>query len=256
MPAPIGKFVWYDVMTTDTKAAETFYRGVIGWDAKDSGMPDRPYTLLSMGATMVAGLMPIPPDARRAGVNPAWMGYIGVDDVDAYVSGVKKSGGQIHRGPEAIAGIGRFAVASDPGGAGFLLFSPNGGQQPAAVPAGMPGHIGWHELYAGDREGAFAFYASVFGWTKADLVESPAGPCQIFATGGAPVGGIMTRPQDVPQPAWLYYFNVDSIDTAIARVAARGGEVLHGPEQVPGGSFIVRCRDPQGAMFAMVACRQ
>ena len=29
-----GMFVWYDVMTNDSKAAESFYRNVIGWDAK------------------------------------------------------------------------------------------------------------------------------------------------------------------------------------------------------------------------------
>ena len=34
-----GKFVWYDVMTSDPKAAESFYSNVIGWTAKDSGMP-------------------------------------------------------------------------------------------------------------------------------------------------------------------------------------------------------------------------
>ena len=79
-----GKFVWYDAMTTDTKAAQSFYRKVIGWDAQDSGMPDRSYTLLSAGSTMVGGLMPIPEQARKAGVRPAWMGYIGVDDVDVY----------------------------------------------------------------------------------------------------------------------------------------------------------------------------
>jgi predicted enzyme related to lactoylglutathione lyase len=72
-----GKFVWYDVMTSDTKTAESFYRSVIGWDAKDSGMTDRSYTILSMGPTMVGGLMPIPEDAARAGVRPASMGYVG-----------------------------------------------------------------------------------------------------------------------------------------------------------------------------------
>jgi hypothetical protein len=35
-----GKFVWYDLMTSDSKAAESFYRSVIGWDVKDSGMAD------------------------------------------------------------------------------------------------------------------------------------------------------------------------------------------------------------------------
>src|SRR5438105_1625895 len=94
-----GKFVWYDVMTSDTKAAESFYRNAIGWDAKDSGMPDRSYTLLSMGPTMVGGLMPIPEDAFKAGAQPAWMGYIAVDDVDVYAQRVKAAGGAIHRNP-------------------------------------------------------------------------------------------------------------------------------------------------------------
>ena len=37
----IGKFVWYDLMTTDTKAAEAFYGEVIGWKVTDAGMPGR-----------------------------------------------------------------------------------------------------------------------------------------------------------------------------------------------------------------------
>src|SRR5258708_16446923 len=84
-----GRFVWYDVMTSNPKTAESFYRSVIGWDAKDSGMTDRSYTILSMGPTMVGGLMPIPEDAARAGVRPAWMGYVAVDDVDIYAKRVK-----------------------------------------------------------------------------------------------------------------------------------------------------------------------
>jgi predicted enzyme related to lactoylglutathione lyase len=40
MPAPRGTFIWYDVMTSDTKAATSFYRDVIGWDAQEHAMPD------------------------------------------------------------------------------------------------------------------------------------------------------------------------------------------------------------------------
>ena len=105
-----GTFVWYDVMTSDSKAAQSFYQGVIGWDAKDSGMADRSYTILSIGPTMVGGLMPIPEEARAMGAGPTWMGYIGVDDVDAYAARVKTAGGAVHRGCQDIPGIGRFAV--------------------------------------------------------------------------------------------------------------------------------------------------
>jgi uncharacterized protein len=241
-----GKFVWYDVMTSNTKSAEAFYRSVIGWDAKDSGMTDRSYT-------MVGGLMPIPEDAARAGVRPAWMGYVAVDDVDIYAKRVKAAGGAVHRGPEDIPGVGRFAVAGDPHGAGFMLFKGMGDQAPMPAPAGAPGHIGWRELHAGEREGAFAFYSGLFGWTKGEAVDmGPMGVYQTFAIHGTQSGGMMTKTPQTPAPFWLYYFNVEAVDRATARAKDGGGEVLNGPMQVPGGSWIVQCRDPQGAMFAMV----
>ncbi len=76
--AQARKFVWYDLMTTDTAAAEAFYGKVVGWEAKDAGMPGGGYTLLLAGPTMLGGLMPIPEDACKAGVGPTWMGYIGL----------------------------------------------------------------------------------------------------------------------------------------------------------------------------------
>ena len=253
MSASHGDFVWYDVMITDTKAAESFYRAVMGWDAKDSGMPGVSYTLLSMGPAMVGGLMPIPEDARRAGVRPAWMGYVGVDDVDAYAKRVKSAGGAIHRDPEDIPSIGRFAVAGDLDGAGFIIFKGTSDEAPPPAPGGTPGHVGWRELHAGDGKRAFAFYSGLFGWTKADAVDmGDMGVYQIFAIDGVPSGGMMTRMPDTPAPFWLYYFNVAAVEPAIARVRNAGGQVLMGPHEVPGGSFIAQCLDPQGAMFGMV----
>src|SRR5262249_30461508 len=252
-----GKFVWYDVMTSDTKAAESFYRRVIGWDAKDSGMTDRSYTLLSVGPTMVGGLMPIPEDARKAGVRPAWMGYIGVDDVDAYAKRVKAAGGAIHRDPEDIPGVGRFAVAGDPHGAGFILFKGTGDEASTPAPAGTHGHVGWRELHTDEREGAFAFYSGLFGWTKGEAIDmGPMGVYQIFAIDCVQAGGMIPRTPETPEPFWLYYCNVEAVDAAMARVKEAGGQVLDGPQQVPGGSWIAHCFDPQGAMFAIVGSKR
>jgi len=252
-----ARFVWYDVMTTDSKAAEAFYRLVMGWDTKDSGMADRSYTLLSVGPAMVGGLMPIPEEARAMGARPAWMGYVGVADVDSHEARVKAAGGSVHRAPEDIPGVGRFAVVADPQGAAFMLFSGPSGEEPAPVAPGTPGHVGWHELHAGDRESAFAFYADLFGWTKVEAVDmGPLGIYQTFAAGGAPIGGMMTKAPSLPVAFWLYYFNVEAIDAAAARVARGGGQIVNGPQQVPGGSWIVQCVDPQGAMFALVGSKR
>jgi len=254
MPAPRGKFIWYDVMTNDPKAATSFYSDVIGWDAQEYAMPDRSYTVFRRGPVMVAGLMAIPEAMHASGAKPCWSGYVSVDDVDTDATRVKAAGGAIARGPEDIPNVGRFAVASDPGGAVFLLFKPNTQEEPMQVGAMTPGHIGWHELHAGNLAREFAFYSRLFGWTKDRAVDlGPAGTYQTFATGGSPCGGMMTRCDASPGPSWNYYIAVESVATAAERVAERGGQVLHGPHQVPGGAWILRARDPQGAAFAMIS---
>jgi hypothetical protein len=251
-----GKFVWYELLTSDTDAAEAFYKTVNGWTAQDSGLPGGKYTIVSAGGVGVGGIMVVPEEARQHGVPPAWFGYVHVDDVDAGVEDVKDAGGSVHRGPDDIPGVGRFAVVADPQGAVFNLFKSGGGPDRPKVAAGTPGHVGWHELHATDRESAFAFYADLFDWTKGEAHDmGPMGVYQLFSTGDAPDGGMMNRMQGTPGPFWLYYFNVDAIDAAVERVKGAGGVVMQGPHQVPGGSWIAQCTDPQGAMFALVGPR-
>ena len=58
-------------------------------------MPGLTYTILSAGETMVAGLMALPEDACAAGARPAWIGYVGADDVDAAADAVASAGGAV-----------------------------------------------------------------------------------------------------------------------------------------------------------------
>ena len=93
----LGKFVWYDQMSNDLPGAEKFYSQVVGWSLAPNTMNAQKYTLLKAGDNMVGGLMPIPEEAAKMGVRPAWMGYIAVDDVKAYADKVKAAGGAIYR---------------------------------------------------------------------------------------------------------------------------------------------------------------
>jgi predicted enzyme related to lactoylglutathione lyase len=250
-------FVWYELMTTDLGAAEAFYRQAIGWTIADAGMPDLKYSIASAGGRGVAGMMTLPPEVRALGVPPNWTGYIGVADVDAWAERIRAAGGTIHHPPTDIPGVGRFAVVADPQGAAFALYKGNSDDEmPPATNA--PGTMGWHELYASDLDAAWAFYSAMFGWTKGEAIDmGPMGVYQLFVGPGShAIGGMMKRPPEVPAACWLYYVNVEAIDAAMARVLAGGGRVLMGPQQVPGGSWIAQCTDPQGAMFAMVAPRR
>jgi predicted enzyme related to lactoylglutathione lyase len=249
-----SKFFWYDVMTTDTKAARRFYCDVVGWGTQDSSAPGMEYTVFTVDDRGVAGLLPIPADARAAGVTPMWMGYVAVEDVDEAAQRLQREGGKVHRPPTDVPGIIRFAVVADPQGAGFIIAKGLVANAPPELPAGTSGTVGWHELYATDGKSAFDFYSRMFDWTRGDALDMGAmGTYQLFGTGDANVGGMMTKPPAVPVPHWMYYFNVPAIDAAAARVTSGGGKIVNGPTQVPGDLWIVNCLDPQGAGFSLVA---
>lgn len=246
-------FVWYDLMTTDPKAAQAFYGEVVGWTFRDAGPAGVDYTVIEAGEG-IGGMMTLPDDVRSTGVPPHWIGYVAVADVDEAAERLKTAGGKVHKAPADIPGVGRFAVVSDPHGAAFILFWGNSTPPPPAAP-GTPGQVAWRELFAGDLDEAFDFYAGMFGWTRGESVPTPMGPYQLFDVDGVNAGGMMTKPDMIPVPHWGFYFQVGDIDEAAGKIGSSGGKVLMGPMQVPGGGWIVQAQDPQGGHFAVIGSK-
>jgi uncharacterized protein len=248
-----GRFVWYELMTTDVKAAADFYANVVGWTAHDVSLPAMPYSVFKQGETSVGGLMELPREARDMGSPPRWLGYVAVDDVDACAGRATQLGGAVHVPPTDIPGVGRFTVMTDPQRAMLALIRPQNGAPTPPDASSAPGHVDWHELLAADWQQAFAFYSALLGWEKAETDSGPMGAYQLFAAGGRTIGGMSTKPAQVSIPFWLYCVNVADVDAASARLRTAGGRIVEGPTAVPGGGRIVRCIDPQGAMFALMA---
>ena len=120
MSAP-NRFRWYELMTNDTAAAGDFYSHVVGWKLDPMGEGADAYTRFLVGDAGVGGMMAIPEEeCDRA--KPGWIGYVAVDDVDAYAEKVKRVGGMVFREPADIPGILRFAVVADPASAPFVIF--------------------------------------------------------------------------------------------------------------------------------------
>ena len=51
----LGRPLWYELMTTDMKAAEAFYRNVVGWKTTPFDGAGQPYTMFNRGARRVRG---------------------------------------------------------------------------------------------------------------------------------------------------------------------------------------------------------
>jgi predicted enzyme related to lactoylglutathione lyase len=252
---PHGRFVWYELITPDVEAAKAFYTKVMDWRVWDASSPGRAYALFTTGQAAVGAVMELPEDARKTGSMPGWVGYVSVDDVDATAERIERLGGIVHVPPTNVSDTSRFSVFADPQEARLALFKwlKPGQEQPADLAA--VGRVGWHELLATDWAKALAFYSALFGWQKSDDDVDESETYQLFSAGGQTIGGMVTKSPTMPDPFWLYYFNVSDIDVAAQRVKAGGGEVLDGPIDLPGGSWIVRCMDPQGAVFALEGMR-
>ena len=251
-----GRFVWYELMTTDLAAARAFYDQVVGWHSVDAQMPGMNYWMFTSGEKPVAGLMDVPEDARQLGAQPGWIGYVAVEDVDTAAAKVTANGGIVHVPPQDIPNVGRFAIMADPYGASLALFKSANPEQDQPAPPGEQGRVGWHELYTGDLASAFEFHAQLFGWEKKEAMDmGEMGLYQMFGTADETLGGMMTKPPMLPVASWTYYINVGNIDEAGERVQSAGGQIVHGPQEVPGGDFILMGVDPQGAGFALVGSR-
>jgi uncharacterized protein len=245
-----GRFVWYELLTTDIAAAKAFYRSVAGWNEQDASTPGFAYTLFTSGKAPVSGLMELPEEAKRMGATSRWVGYVGVDDIDAAADRIKRLGGAVYV-PPTDSNIGRISVVADLQTATLALVKGLKPGQPGPAELDEFGRVGWHELLAADWKTAFAFYNDLFGWRKVDAESGSTDSYQLFSAGGQTIGGMFTKRPQEPTPFWLYYFNVDDLDAATARVRNGGGQVFEGPLELPDGSWIARCRDPQGSAFAL-----
>jgi hypothetical protein len=245
-----GRFVWHELMTTDTKAAGAFYPKVTAWKTQ-AWDKDPSYTLWVSGKGPFGGVRTLPDAARAAG--PHWLPYIGTPDVDATVQTAQRLGARVTMGATDIPNTGRMAVLADPQGAAFALFSPAPGSQSGRSSGSE--EFSWHELTTTDAIAALRFYGELFGWeevAKHDM--GPMGVYHLVGIQGVQSIGMFKITPDKPMPTqWMSYAHVADVDKSANAAKAGGGKVVNGPMEVPGGTWIAHVIDPQGAMFAVHA---
>src|SRR5687767_9331926 len=247
-----GRILWYELLTTDMKTAEKFYTAVVGWTVAPFGESPQPYDMWMRGGdTPVGGVMTIP---DGMGFPPHWEMYVGVEKLEDAVAKTERLKGSALSPVIEVPSVGRMRVMQDPQGAAFALYQPEAGSPQAPEAPAELGGVSWHELYTTDAAAAVKFYSEMFGWreTKDAMDMGPMGKYHIFGR-GFDLGGMMNKPAEMAQvpPNWGLYFLVPDVKAGAELVKANGGQVLNGPMEVPDGSWIVNCVDPQGAHFSL-----
>src|SRR5215472_4913798 len=118
-----------------------------------------------------------------------------------------------------------------------------------------PGKFIWFDLATDDPAGARAFYGAVFGWRFQPVDNAPASYTIIEHASGK-IGGMFrqARPRGAPVGSrWLALMSVSDPAKTAERVRQRGGQVLLAPTMVAGRGTHALFRDPQGAVFGVLA---
>lgn len=252
-----GAHIWYELMTTDPVGAKKFYDAVVGWTIDAQPIGEMDYRMIGRSdGGFAGGVLGLSEKDCAEGARPTWMGYIGVNDVDATVMEIVKRGGKLIMAAFDIP-QGRIAMVADPQGNPFYIMKPipPAGQedkQSDVFSETQPQQVSWNELTTSDPAAARTFYSELFGWNSDEYMPmGDMGDYRFFARDGVRIGALCPV-QPGGSAGWRYYIRVPSISKSVEAVKAGGGTISMGPHEVPTGDQIIIGNDPQGAEFALV----
>ncbi|HTB79338.1 MAG TPA: VOC family protein [Opitutaceae bacterium] len=110
----------------------------------------------------------------------------------------------------------------------------------------------WFEIPADDPKRAQKFYGTLFGWKIAPHPASSGIEYWHLDTGGhdaSPDGGMMARMY--PTHTITTYFNVPSVNRAVAKVKKLGGKIIRPRMPVPKMGYFAICKDTENNVFAV-----
>ena len=121
--AKVPVVTWHEIYSTKVEQCIAFYQKTMGWECRDSGMPDMDYQMFFDGDEPVAGVL----DAKYLpeGATSLWLTYLGCSDVDKTLEIAKGLGAIVVDGPMDIPGVGRVVTIKDASGALVSLHQPS-----------------------------------------------------------------------------------------------------------------------------------
>lgn len=125
----VGGWMWNELWSSDPRASAAFYRALAGLQVKRAPGDGVDYLLMVRDGQPRAGLVKL----TLTGVEPSWLPYLRVADVDATIERVVQARGRVVIAPQVVGAHGSIAVVQDPTGGVLAIQQPpsdNTGERP------------------------------------------------------------------------------------------------------------------------------
>jgi uncharacterized protein len=243
-----GKFVWFDLASSDAASSQKFYGKVFDWKFEQVRDSAEQYAVIRDDGRAIGGIFhsKVPAGATRGA---RWLSFASVgDNMEGVIAKFTAGGGQVLLPATAVPGRGTHALMRDSQGAIVGLLQSSSGD-PADAPV-QTGEFFWVDLYARDPAAAARAYQQ-FGY---DIIpDDKTGDERILlAAKGYARAGIVRLPPEGKEPGWLPYVQVDDVPATLKLVRAAGGKVLKEPDPAILGGQLAVIADPLGGVLGIL----
>jgi uncharacterized protein len=245
-PIP-GKFVWFDLATSDTAASQRFYAKVFDWKFQQLRGTQERYAVIRSEGRPIGGVFR-PRTPAKGAVGARWLSVVSVANMDRTVAAMTAGGAEVLLPATVVQGFGTRALMRDSQGAIIgLLQSSSGDRKDAPVETG---EFFWVDLYARDPAAAARVYQQLGYEVSSDEVSGD--DRLVLSAHGYARAGILRLPAEGREPGWLPYVQVDDVPATLARVRAAGGKVLREPDPAILGGQLAVFADPLGGVLGIL----
>lgn len=242
-----GKFVWADLVTDDTAAAQAFYTRLFGWRFYDTGG----YAIGLNDERPLCGMFQRPRPKDQS-AHPRWFGYISVPSVAKAEKTVTNLGGKVMAAAREFPKRGAQAVFADPEGALFGVIKSTSGD-----PGDFKPDLGdwiWIQLMSRDGRKATEFYSKIAGYKVVENTSATRLSDYVLTSGGYARATVRTIPpeQEDVRPTWLAFVRVASVKEKVDQARNLGGKVLLDPKPELLDGKVAVIADPTGAAIGLM----
>lgn len=242
-----GKFVWYDLMTTDVSAVEKFYGELFGWEFDDSGNTDASYSVIKHNGKNIGGIFALDKTKSKS-ANSQWISFLSVENMESAIDYIKKNDGKIYTKPFDLPERGTVAVVIDPQDAVFALVHSSSGDSKDAEP--VYNEWLWTELWTKNIDASLNFYKNMIGYQSKVFMTQAETKYYVLRNENKPRAGVVKIMLEGVTPHWMPYIAVDEPAKIIAKVEDLGGKIILGQEGIAGHTAAI-IADPTGAVFTV-----